>query len=285
MQVSMIQSKIHSNYTQQKLPFHGINSCIKAEKYFDLPVLSNIDIPVSMYFIRMTRYGRNINWAINMNRATKKISSMIKDKADISSVIKETESAVHDIYLNKRTVKTPYGIRKQRSCGCFDLLSTLNSRGNEYYIKYKNYLFSKCHDDIYVPRSNEQYKDAITCKIMRHPYSITILQGRNNASGIQSNLSLVEKAYKKLINNPNPSKKEVVDTAATIQWLIAQETPYLRGSDSVANLLTRSLMHSYGIKLSPLKAGVSCDFEAFYKNLDDYIAIYPSLFEKNPLLV
>ena len=34
--------------------------------------------------------------------------------------------------------------------------------------------------------------------------------------------------------------------------------------------------------MSPIKEGKSFDFEAFYRDLDDYIRIYPTLFEQEP---
>ena len=41
-------------------------------------------------------------------------------------------------------------------------------------------------------------------------------------------------------------------------------------------------MNCYNLRISPLKEGVSLDFEAFYSNLDDYIKNYPNFFEKYP---
>lgn len=97
-----------------------------------------------------------------------------------------------------------------------------------------------------------------------------------------SNLNLVEKEYNKLREIENPSVDFVMRSCAIIQWLIAQETPYIRGSDSIANILTKSIMHANGIYISPLKDGISLDFEAFDTDLDDYIKKYPDFFKVKP---
>jgi len=96
----------------------------------------------------------------------------------------------------------------------------------------------------------------------------------------QSNLTIVKEIYNDLKSKKNPSEKEVTEAAAKIQWLIAQETPYQKGNDSVANILTRSLMHSYNLPVTPLKEGISLDFEAWGQNMDEYIKNYPDYFEK-----
>ena len=41
-------------------------------------------------------------------------------------------------------------------------------------------------------------------------------------------------------------------------------------------------MHANNIYISPLKEGVSLDFEAFDTDLDDYIERYPDFFEVRP---
>lgn len=97
-----------------------------------------------------------------------------------------------------------------------------------------------------------------------------------------SNLSLAEKEYNKLRQIKNPSVDEVLRSCAIIQWLITQETPYKRGADSIANILAKSIMHTNGIFISPLKDGISLDFEAFDTDLDDYIEKYPNFFKVRP---
>ena len=248
----------------------------------NLPAANRITLDV--FFIRMANYKMNINWASDMRNATNNISELMRKNIDINQIIKRIEESIRNIYLKTSKNAIAYGERKTNKINCFDLLKSKSSRGSEYFEKYKDTFAVDKLGAVFTPKSNKKYSDAITCKLILNKESVTIVTGANNPNNITTNLDLVAKAYNDLKSKLNPSKQDVVEAAATIQWLIAQETPYKRGSDSIANLLTRSLMHSYGMKLSPLKPGISCDFEAFNKNLDDYIRIYPSLFEKNPII-
>ena len=246
--------------------------------------LSNL-ISLDVFFIRMANYKSNIKWAADMRIAAENISDMMRKNIDINQIISRAEESIKNIYLKMSKRAVSYGERKTSRINCFDLLKGKLSRGSEYFERYKNTFGVDKAGEVFVPVSNAKYQDAITCKLILNKNSVTIMTGANNPNNLNTNLDLVVKAYNDLKSRVNPSKQDIMETAATIQWLIAQETPYKRGSDSVANLLTRSLMHSYGIKLSPLKQGVSCDFEAFNRNLNDYIKVYPALFEKNPLAV
>lgn len=58
--------------------------------------------------------------------------------------------------------------------------------------------------------------------------------------------------------------------------------PLYKRVRSIANILTKSIMHANGIYISPLKDGISLDFEAFDTDLDDYIKKYPDFFKVKP---
>lgn len=249
-----------------------------------IPFRASATIPADTYFVQMAAYKSDAEWAKKMTNVTQIISYMIKRKSDFLDVLFETETCIAKI--NSQNPNASYwGMKKTIDGDKGKAIISVNpdTRGHEYYQKYLDILQNKGINMTYSPKSNEEYKDAITCKIIAKD-NIEISYQTNNPYETRSNLDLAERAYNSLLKKENPAKKDVVETAATIQWLIAQETPYVRGSDSIANLLTRSLMYGYDISLSPLKKGVSCDYEAFYRDLDDYIKIYPTLFEKNPLL-
>lgn len=228
------------------------------------------------YIIRMQRYKNKKGFAKKMNNLTCAISDMIKNDADFDEILKTAENGIRDIRKRKDWGKKRDGI------GHFDL--TFYDRGCEYWKKYLSLadLNSKNPKYSIKPNSNKEYPDAKTCTISYYDYEdgqISICYGSEDKL---SNLDLVKKEYEKLKSNKNPSIHDINRSAATIQWLIAQETPYKRGSDSIANLLTKSIYHAYGIKTSPAKEGKSFDFEAFYRDLDDYIEIYPDIFEIPP---
>jgi len=237
-------------------------------------------LPVDLYFIRMNMYPQNRVWASKMNCATLDISSMMRKRVPFEKILAKAEQYIHTINDNG-TLRNAYAVKKVFFDRGITMFNNPKTRGYEYYQKYREYITPRCTNNIFTPKSNAKYNTAITCNILNSKCFIEVLYGTNNAHNIQTNLDLVKSAYEELKSKEHPPKEEIIKTAATIQWLIAQECPYKKGSDSIANLLTRSLMHSYGIELSPLKKGVSCDFEAFYRDLDDYIKNYPSFFENN----
>lgn len=231
------------------------------------------------YIIRMQRYKNKKGFAKKMNNLTYELSDMIKNNADFNDILKTAEDGVRDIRNRK-----DWG-RRKNGIGHFDL--KFYDRGCEYWKQYISLAKPDSENPIYTikPKSNKEYPDAKTCSISYYDYEdgkITICYGSEDE---KTNLDLVKKEYEKLKSNKNPSLQDINRSTATIQWLIAQETPYKRGSDSIANLLTKSIYHAYGIKVSPAKEGKSFDFEAFCRDLDDYIKIYPDIFEIPPYRV
>lgn len=228
------------------------------------------------YIIRMQRYKNKKGFAKKMNNLTYELSDMIKNNADFDDILKTAEVGVR----NARNRKN-WGKRRD-DFGYFKL--TFYDRGCEYWKQYISLaeLDSKNPKYTIKPKSNKEYSEAKTCTISYYDYEDYKIFIHYGYDGKESNLDLVKKEYEKLKSNKNPSLQDINRSAATIQWLIAQETPYKRGSDSIANLLTKSIYHAYGIKTSPAKEGKSFDFEAFYRDLDDYIKIYPDIFEIPP---
>ena len=153
-------------------------------------------------------------------------------------------------------------------------------RGEEYLKKYRTKLNEEY--GVISPKANEEYKEALTSLITFYKDGNVRIEYGYSTTGKSINLELCKKAYEKLIMNDNPTEKDILNTCATIQWLISQGCPFLKGNDSIANLLTKAIMHCYGIELSQIKEGHSLDYEAFYRDLDDYIEKYPTFFDKYP---
>ncbi len=248
------------------------------------------------FFIRMKGYRKNYDWAEKMVEATHKVSDMIKSKTHffdlLDCYICERISEINHSFLfgEKRTANSGYfrGAMMKKGDDCW--------KGSiEYFNKYKQKLQGIDSNDNprFVPKSNQNYPEANVCRIT---YEDNVFSGIDKNKIIihygwidddynfieNSNLKLCQKAYTELLSKENPTEKEILETCATIQWLIAQECPFKRGNDSIANLLAKSIMHCYNLRISPIKEGVSLDFEAFYSNLDDYIKNYPNFFEKYP---
>ncbi len=240
------------------------------------------DLDKDLFFIKMTTYKKNGAWARKINRLACKTADLININCSFDKIldyIKENLTIINDnpTYCSKKEYISYFGIYKDSY-----------KRGCEYYNTYKKI----CDDfeakdvfDKYQPKGHEkntnvcqiEFKDATSSM----PPHIKIIYGCNFAQK-GSNFDIVKKVYKDFKKIKKPTKEQIDFTTAKIQWLIAQESPFVHGNDSLANILTKAIYISQGYKTSPVKSGKSLDFEAFYRDLDDYIKIYPKLFEIEP---
>ncbi len=250
------------------------------------------ELPENLYFIRMQDYGQNHKWAREMNKLTDELAEMVFEKQSFKKIVKTAQENIWSINagINVGSEYSYFGVRKTKDLKTgFEINSY--GRGLEYCDRYYYKFFKDCKDSKKIPpakvKSNSKYKKANTCSIYYRGFDEYAPAYRTYVSYAKpalvfSNLNLCRKEYDELLSKKNPSLDEILNSTATIHWLIAQETPWIRGSDSIANVITKSILRAYNIELSPIKPGHSFDFEAFYRDLDDYIKIYPSLFEKNP---
>lgn len=244
------------------------------------------ELPQDLFFISMKHYDKNKSWAKEMNELAYDLSDMINKKASFDKIINTAERGVYVAYCDS---ETGYGIRKSVNDKWLYFIES-GKRGEEY-VKTYSQEFPKEDDynKIIHPKANEEYKKANTCTIQKgvardyyqpEYYESTIRYPISDGT----NIKLAKKEYKKLLKTKNPNLDTILKSTATIHWLLTQETPWKRGTASIANLITKSIMHSYNIQLSPIKEGKSFDFEAFYRDLDDFIKVYPDLFQTKPYI-
>lgn len=244
------------------------------------------------FFINMAGYEKNEDWAKKMTDLMNSVSDCISSGSDFPFILEKIENGINSINSAPNSKNDTYGIRRT-SYHVF--APKENSRGKEYIERYlekcktngKTTIDERGKQTTYTPKPNKEYKEANTCKVTAVCISekfkpLLKISEEMPTNYKTSNLNLVEKEYNKLREIENPSVDFVMRSCAIIQWLIAQETPYIRGSDSIANILTKSIMHANGIYISPLKDGISLDFEAFDTDLDDYIKKYPDFFKVRP---
>ncbi len=255
----------------QRIAFYGINrSEIPKKRSNGKQQLSD-----NVYFIRLKKYKKDLLWAKAMNMLTYKVSDMISGGAKFSELIDYVSENLPLINNNEA-----YGQRR-KSAGTFIL--NQNGRGQEYFEKYQSKIFDLEYCDYLITKSNFEYRNANVCKIesVDSDSAILVSYGFNPVNKI-SNLSLAEKEYEKLKSINNPNEHQILKSTAIIHWLISQESPFERGNDSFAGIIAKSILHSYNMYISPLKEEKSIDFEAFYTDLNEFIKIYPELFEIKP---
>ena len=245
------------------------------------------------FFINMKGYKKNETWAKQMEALTYASSLAILNGKDFNFVLNNIEKGIN-IINSIRLGGNSYTYGKIRElCHSFQIME--DERGCEYLDRYikkskiKNSQTKKAGKPVkvYAAKPNEEYKEANVSKISKVQIAgitgpiVEIYQESIRKYTI-SNLYFAKKEFEKLSQIENPTTQDVMRSCAIIQWLIAQETPYYRGSDSVANVLTKAIMHAYNVHISPVKEGLSLDFEAFDTDLDDYIEKYPDFFEEKP---
>lgn len=239
----------------------------QGNKRCNVPVFDDDTFKISMKY-----YEDNYYALLKMNKLALDISNLIKADVDFDTILNTIEQGIKEVNYNmwyfgeKRKTKSPFAIAEDR-------------RGEEYYETYmKKIQNCRCK-----PKSNDKYKNANTCEITygRYPSEhAEIDYGWKKLC--KSNLNYVKEEYNHLKSIDNPTLDDINRSCATIQWLILQECPYSRGNDSIANILTKAIYNSYGIKVSAPKVGQSFDFEGFYRDLDEYIKIYPDIFKIPP---
>ncbi len=253
----------------------------KTHQKIQKPVLDE-----NLFFIRMKGYKKDYEWAQEMNELTYKISDMISEDEDFDTILKTIEENIENINKDRGW----YGRRRK-----YNKYLPFNEekRGCEYFRDYESFLKQNKDPESKwaYAKPNDKYKTASTCKIRKdiwephhdiqiiYPKVEYMLREDTNKA---MNLPFIKQEYEELKSIKNPSLEDINRSVAAIHWLMAQGVPYGKGSDSIANLLTKSIYHAYGIKTSPAKEGKSFDFEAFYRDLEDYIKIYPDIFEIPP---
>lgn len=230
-----------------------------------------------MLFIRMLHYGKKHSWAKGMRGLIYQLSSMISEDKSFDEVYSKTLDGIHKI--NGKNFSVERG-----ETDAFMLCPYL--RGEEYFFTYYN-IIDKSDRKIIKPKAQGDYEKANTCEIGFINYipdyydKIRIKYGYNPGQE-HSNIELAAKTYDELKAKKDPSIDEINKAVATINWLIVQENPYMRGNDSIAGTIARAIYHSYNVELSPVRIHRSLDFEAFCRDLEDYIKVYPELFDRLP---
>lgn len=229
------------------------------------------DINPDIFIIRMAWYRRNNpEWTSKMKQMTLETSKLMESGEDFNAILKNIEQKLPIINKDER-----YGRRSSQRFSSFVIFE--DKRGEEYLEKYKDKL--KGFESLRIKGSGK-YKDINTAQISVDYDRAYINYIKTNNE--KSNLDCAREVYNELKSIENPSLETILEKTATIRWLIAQEKPYIKGTESVTTILERAILHSYKIKNPAYKKSTSPDFEAFYRNLDEFIEVYPTLFEEKP---
>lgn len=268
-----------------------ISGIVKPQTEYKLsidPKTGKQNLDAEMFFVNVEGYGRDAEWGTKMAKVTENTSELVSMGAEYTEVvsffIKETKQIQSDA-ANPAKNQTghadaammfDYGILRKAG---ETLKTPLDSGRYSYFV-----------DKLAAAGDVENGSIIYKKKAAEFPLASTTRIDLNFESGDANlwhppgagNLDYAESIYNDLIEMNNPSTDTVITSVAKMHWLLAQNAPFQRGSDSIASGLSKAIFRSYGIEISPLKEGVSVDFEAFSTNMEDFVKNYRSFYVSEP---
>lgn len=96
-------------------------------------------------------------------------------------------------------------------------------------------------------------------------------------------LAQVNRVYQDVLNPDVPlALDRIVEKVGLMHYLLAHAMPYERGSAAIADMFSKTILDSLGIKTAPWKPGIAPDKEAFSAMPLDYAKNYHMLFQLRP---
>ena len=255
----------------------------------------------SKFFSRIAsneeQYGKNIQWAHEMDVISKSASVLIKNGASYDEVMDHI-ARMYNNYDISKTLDSNYNPDPRRvnsgksrayepdsefaDATGFSYLTPFDKNGNytEYYDRFMKLAGKK---------RKSPYPDVELTQIsLQAGYGYVMGHPRN--SSVDATLKHVQQRYEELspllqkVKSGTPlsaKEKEIAhEKIAEMYFLMANAMPYSRGSNGITDIFMRSMYKELGIEMPAIKHGVSLDLEAFCMDLDDYKKKWKTFFEK-----
>ncbi len=245
--------------------------------------------------INELKYGKNIQWAHEMNVISELASSRISAGDDFDEVME----IISDGYsgFDKSTTLASNGElndRRQYS-GVYrgydnpDLYAQTPFNNQNSYVEYfEKFKEADCVNGAGKNRKSP-YPDMELTKIfvldenhglMFHPYNKTVNAGMQHVKEKYDELAPL---FEKVKNGGSLTKQELEmanKNIAEMYFLLANIMPYARGSNGISDIFMRSVYKSLGIEQPALKHGISLDLEAFCVDMDTFAQKWDIFFEE-----
>ena len=243
------------------------------------------------------QYGKNIQWAHEMDIISKSASVLIKNGASYDEVMAHI-ARMYNNYDISKTLDSNYNPDSRRvdsgrsrayepdsdfaDATGFSYLTPFDKNGNytEYYDRFMK---------LYGKKRKPPYPDVELTQIsLQAGYGYVMGHPRN--SSVDATLKHVKQRYEELspllqkVKSGTPlsaKEKEIAhEKIAEMYFLMANAMPYSRGSNGISDIFMRSIYQELGIEMPAIKQGVSLDLEAFCMDLDNYKKKWKTFFEK-----
>lgn len=247
---------------------------------------------MSKFFTRLSvnekQYGKDIQWANEMNKICNIGEELIKKGESLDSVLNiiSLEYNTYDI-KNSLDSNQKYDNDRRVASGIYRGDQYPNARAVTPYDKDSNY--SEYFDRFNAGKKRKSpYDDMYLTNVVQTDDKGGLMMHPRN-SNVEPGMAHVRDRYDELkpfiekVNSGAELTKEDIkiidEKIAEIYYLIANIMPYERGSNGIADILMRSIYRALGIEMPALKHGVSLDLEAFDLDLDEYKKKWNTFFE------
>lgn len=242
------------------------------------------------FFVPIRGYGKNAFWAERAINTADTAVNLIRKNTSSENVIKFISANV------RKAANLVQNIRYRNWAG-----KLRTARENwDYSTKYSEYEWTtsyklqkyRAYSDKFEYVSNHPLKNPYEDFLdLTRPDVINKDLVHGKANKVNSALELVIQKYRNIF--PKYTERDIAENElgslnediAEIRWILAHSTPFMRGSDSISNILMRAMYKSVGVKSYPIKKGISLDLQAYCTELSDYKKNFISYFTKPPKII
>lgn len=239
------------------------------------------------FYIRIKGYGKNPIWAFKTVKTADTAVDLIRNDINAEEVLKFIASGIRN--ANKFCLES----FKRKHSG---ILRTFRE-GWDYKGRYSD-LITGYGEKTQYQTYKERFKEICQKPLTPPKYDIGMTQPKQlgylrhgKSQNINPSLdyvfNLCNRIFPQFIHQEvkPENMKEINNTIAEIRWVLAHSTPWVRGSDAIANVFVRAIYKSIGVKTYPLKKGISLDLEAYCTQLSEYKGRFSNYFEKPPEII
>lgn len=258
---------------------------IKLNKIFSRH--NNLKFKREDFYVRINGYGKNKEWADEIIKTADLAANLIKRETSGENVLKIITKGVSRannkvLEISKR-LYTGILRYKRENWTCFPSEVTTKYSINRYK-GYETRLDKMKGIKITPPQNGIGIsKPAIVDgeKQIVHGCSSCVNFSLDYIFNLYKNL------FPKYLNKKLTTENldDINSTVAEIRWVLAHSTPWMRGSDAIANVFMRAIYKALGIKSYPLNKGISLDLEAYCTTLKDYKTKFPDYFINKPTII
>lgn len=236
------------------------------------------------FYVKMRNYGANEKWAERMCQISDYATELIRNNESFSYVLNEIAEEGAELHYDlfdgdDFVLAENFGQYRENQDNLYTPFSRKSKRYGEYAKKFKN-LAKQNKDKIYSALPLKEFEETPTTKIKLNYFNGEMLHPSGDKTFIT--LHYVKQLYDKIMKTPNKKIIFLNENIAKMHWVFAQGMPFKRGSDSIANILVKSIYRANDVKVFGPKEGISFDMEAFSSDCGTFVEKYPYLYELPP---